>query len=194
MNILYLGPQCDTIQRALVGTGHNIWRTEEPFSAEFFRKGNFDFAVSYRYRRIITKDVINECKSRLVNLHISFLPWNKGSDPNLWSWLENTPKGVTIHQIDEGLDTGAILLQEHVVFDTEKETLRTSYEKLSHAIETLFINNMTSLFTDSIRPRPQQGKGSFHFSKDKEKYNYLYQKLGWDTPVHTLIGKAELKS
>lgn len=193
MNILFLGPECTSIQRALERSGHYFWRTEENITPEFIIKNNFTFAISYRYRKIIKKDIIEVFNGRLINLHISLLPWNKGADPNLWSWLENTPKGVTIHKIDEGLDTGDILLQQQIFFDEEKETLRTSYEKLSGAIENLFINNMKKIFLSSIIGKPQQENGTLHFSKDKEQYRELYNKLGWDTPVRNLIGKAEKK-
>ena len=193
MNILFLGPECISIQRALERSGHHFWRTEEHITPDFIIKKNFTFAISYRYRKIIKKDIIEVFNGRLINLHISLLPWNKGADPNLWSWLENTPKGVTIHKIDEGLDTGDILVQQQIFFDEEKETLKTSYEKLSDAIENLFINNMKKILTSSIIGKMQQEKGTFHFSKDKEPYQELYNKLGWDTPVRNLIGKAEKK-
>ncbi|MCD8568399.1 MAG: formyl transferase, partial [Geovibrio sp.] len=76
-----------------------------------------DLIISYSYRYIIGEDVISAMNGGIINLHISYLPWNKGADPNIWSFLENTPKGVTIHKIDEGLDTGEILVQEELVFN-----------------------------------------------------------------------------
>lgn len=193
MNILFLGPECYTIQAAIEQRGHSLLRIEEHISPEFIVDGNFDFAISYRYRKIIKKNIIEILNGRLINLHISLLPWNKGADPNLWSWLENTPKGVTIHKIDEGLDTGDILLQQQIFFDEEKETLRTSYSKLSHVIENLFIDNIDEILASSITAKQQKGKGTHHFAKDKAPYVDLYKKLGWDTPVRDLIGKAGKK-
>lgn len=46
-----------------------------------------------------------------MNLHISYLPWNKGADPNFWSCIDGTPAGVTLHHIDAGVDTGDIIAQ-----------------------------------------------------------------------------------
>ena len=43
-------------------------------------------------------------KRPIVNLHISYLPFNRGSHPNYWSFVENTPKGVSIHEIDEQIE------------------------------------------------------------------------------------------
>ena len=38
-------------------------------------------------------------------MHISYLPFNRGAHPNYWSFKDNSPKGVTIHFIDNGIDT-----------------------------------------------------------------------------------------
>ena len=71
-------------------------------------------------------------------MHISFLPYNKGADPNLWSYLENSPKGVTIHKIDKGINTGDILLQKEVQDNIETDTLKTSFNRLIDEIVILF--------------------------------------------------------
>ena len=76
-------------------------RTEETLSLTWIKEQNFCFGVSYRYRKIIRQDIIDYFEGKLINMHIAFLPWNKGADPNLWSYIDNTPKGVTIHRIDK---------------------------------------------------------------------------------------------
>jgi len=73
--------------------------------------------------------------NRAINLHPSLLPWNRGAHSNFWSFLEDTPKGVTIHIIDEGIDTGDILLQKKIKFDQSKETLRSSYGRLQQELQ-----------------------------------------------------------
>lgn len=60
-------------------------------------------------------------KTPVLNLHISYLPWNRGANPNFWSFVENTKKGVTIHEIDEKLDKGKILLRKELEFDENRE-------------------------------------------------------------------------
>ncbi len=105
MRILFLGPQCPDIENALQASGHDIVRREEPFDIAFLEKHRFNFGISYRFLHIIRPAEIAWFQDRLINLHISYLPWNRGKDPNFWSWIENTPKGVTIHRIDTGIDT-----------------------------------------------------------------------------------------
>ncbi len=189
MHILFLGPQCENIENVLLSASHTIFRTEAPFTVDLLKHQNFDFGISYRFKNIIRKPEIDWFNGKLINLHISYLPWNKGADPNLWSWIDDTPKGVTIHKINEGCDTGDILLQKEVKFDLQNETLYNSYNTLSHEIEKLFIDNMNSLLNEEIESTPQHGHGSFHYSKDKKPFLHLIKKHGWDTPVRTLSKK-----
>ena len=85
-----------------------------------YRTNKINYIISYGYDKIISKDVISEYKDSIINLHISYLPYNRGSHPNLWSHLENTPIGVAIHRIDEGIDTGPILLRKKIYIEIEK--------------------------------------------------------------------------
>jgi len=126
---------------------------------------NYDWVISYGYKHIIKKDVIQASKNPIINLHISYLPWNRGGSPNYFSWKYNTPKGVTIHQIDEGLDTGDIYIQKEVQF-TGEETLATSYDKLKVEIEALFITHFDSIINFSILSKKQVGEGSYHTTKE----------------------------
>ena len=183
MHILFLGPACPSIEACFSEKGHTVIRTEETLSCVWIREQRFDFGLSYRYKKIIRKDVIDYFAGKLINMHISFLPWNRGSDPNFWSYIEGTPKGVTIHRVDAGIDTGDILLQEEVPVDLETDTLRTSYDKLSLAIEKLFISNVNVLLNNNIIPQKQSGDGSFHLLEDKNKFLSQLEKQWWDTPV-----------
>jgi methionyl-tRNA formyltransferase len=116
------------------------------------------------------------------------LPWNKGADPNLWSFLENTPKGVTIHYLDEGIDTGDILAQKEVQM-RDDDTLKTSYERLSTEIEQLFEFVWPKIKNGQLKAIPQPKGGSFHRLRDKKAFEHLLTNE-WDTQVANLIGKA----
>lgn len=187
MNILLLGPECKRIEESVKASGHGLTRCEEILSREYLDNNQFDYGISYRYRHILKQDIIDWFAGKLINLHISVLPWNRGADPNFWSFIENTPKGVTIHKIDIGVDTGDILLQEECEFDVERDTLRSTYQKLSERIESLFISNMDKLFSGTVLPVKQVGAGTVHKSSDIQKYIYLIEEKGWDTPVSVLV-------
>ncbi len=143
-----------------------------------------DFIISYNYPYIISENIINNYGKRIINLHISLLPWNRGADPNFWSWFDNTPKGVTIHYIDKELDTGNILLRKEIDIWKENDTLYTTYEKLQRAVICLFIRNWDNVKKEKIEAKSQPKKmGSFHYRKDKDKYSFLLEKHEWNTPV-----------
>lgn len=108
-------------------------------------------------------------KGNIINLHISYLPWNKGADPNIWSFLDDTPKGVTIHQINSGLDTGKIMYQRECFFDIEKETFTSTYDKLQQIIMDLFKENWEEIKAGNYPLKEQQEIGSCHKKKDLEE-------------------------
>lgn len=147
--------------------------------------------ISYNYRYIIKQDMIDLMHGRIINLHISLLPWNRGADPNLWSFLEDTPKGVTIHLIDKGVDTGDILLQKEVGLNERTETLESSYKKLHAEMQELFITNWDVIKDFKISPKPQVGKGSFHLSKDSAGIKSTLGEQLWSIPIYKL--KQRLK-
>jgi methionyl-tRNA formyltransferase len=119
------------------------------------------------------------------------LPYNKGADPNLWSFLEDTPKGVSIHFIDKGVDTGDILAQREIIVPANA-TLRTSYDALSKTIEHLFMETWPRIREGKQKWHSQSENGSKHRLKEKAAYEHLLTE-GWDTPVKNLIGKALLE-
>lgn len=142
---------------------------------------NPEFVVSYNYRFIIEKDVIEFMKNRMINLHISLLPWNKGSYPNLWSIIEDTPKGVTIHNISCGLDEGSILAQEEIILNEEVDTLKSSYEHLHKSMRNLFIKNWELIKNGTIIPVEQSCGGSKHTIAQTQRYLSLIE--DWDISI-----------
>lgn len=147
-----------------------------------------DLIVSYNYKYLIGKDVIDRMDGNIVNLHISYLPWNKGSNPNYWSFIENTPKGVTIHQVSEKLDEGNIICQKEVYFDVEKETFATSYEKLHDEIIQLFMDNWETIRDKKYIAKKQSEKGSYHNQQDFQNMIREYP-VSWDEMISEYLNK-----
>jgi methionyl-tRNA formyltransferase len=122
--------------------------------------------ISFGYRYILSKEVIERVKNPIINLHISLLPYNKGADPNFWSFFDDTPKGVSVHIVDEGVDTGPILIQKEIVFDEHEDDLELTYNRLIFEVQKLFIQSWDSILSGSITPKEQKGTGSYHSPKD----------------------------
>jgi methionyl-tRNA formyltransferase len=189
MKILLLGPERLWLKHFLESFGDQVIQYQDKLEENSPILNGVDFIISYGYRYIIKPDIVRKFKNKAINLHISYLPWNKGADPNLWSFLEDSPKGVTIHYIDSGLDTGDIIVQKEVPYH-EDDTLRTTYERLTQTIEQLFMEYWPLIREGKVKGIPQPKGGSYHKLKDKEKYLHLLTD-GWDTPVRNLIGKAK---
>ena len=188
MRVLLLGPFRQSLVDFFESHGDSVQCYDGRINADMSMVKEADWLISYGYRNLIRQEVLNQFGHQAINLHISLLPWNRGADPNLWSFLEDSPKGVTIHRLEQALDTGEIIAQKEVFFD-KMDTLRTSYDKLTVEIETLLQNIWDDLKMGLIHPAPQPAGGSFHKLIDKERYlPLLFQ--GWDTPVNCLIGKA----
>lgn len=128
-----------------------------------------DLIVSFNYRYIIKQDVIDCINGRILNLHMSYLPFNRGSSPNFWSHVEGTPAGVTIHLISAGLDKGDILFQKKVDFDVKKETFASTYECLRREIIQLFKDNWQRIKDGTYTPYSVAEKGSYHCVRDLEE-------------------------
>lgn len=163
----------------------------KPLNLKFIKKIKPDFVISYSYRSIVSKEIINYMKGNIINLHISLLPWNKGADPNVWSFLEDTPKGVTIHIIDEGIDTGHILIQKEVCIDESTETLKSSYNKLHREIQELFKKSWGNIKNKKLKLISQVSRGSVHYIRDFKKIENLLGNKSWDISIKEFKIKYE---
>lgn len=184
MRVLFLGPEGSPILAHLTESGEDVHATTDPLDPEGIRRAHPEFLVSHGYRHIIKPDVLALVLDRAINLHIAYLPWNRGADPNLWSWIDDTPKGVTIHYIDEDVDTGDIIAQREVRFG-HGETLASSYASLRAEMLRLFVEQWPSIRRGDCDRRPQRGQGSVHRLADRARVEHLLV-AGWDTPVEAL--------
>lgn len=187
MKVLYLGPDSPLVTY-LQKQGEEVIRIEEKISPQDVVGTEADYLVSYGYRHIISEEILALFFRKAINLHISLLPWNRGADPNFWSWIEGTPKGVSIHYLDTGVDTGDVLGQKEIPESDfgENPTLASTYELLQREIQELFKEKWELLRIGRCHRKKQEGPWSFHLKKQKEKLEHLLTE-GWDTPVSVLV-------
>jgi len=126
----------------------------------------YDCAVSFGYRHILKAEILATARRPVLNLHISYLPWNRGAHPLFWAAYDGTPAGVTIHEIAAGIDTGPICFQSKVELDYRVESFASAYRKLFDEIEALFEAHAGALLKGDYVSFPQQGEGSFKRVKD----------------------------
>lgn len=177
MNILFLGYTDSAIIDFLANKDVEVAATTVDINGSVYPPdllSEIDWIISYGYRHIIKKQIIDRFPGRIINLHIGYLPYNRGADPNFWSAYDKTPAGVTIHQIDEGIDTGDILVQEEVFF-TGEETLAESYQALQEKIQLLFMRNWKAIRDEIIQPKKQTDYGSYHRKGDMMTWLYNHK-------------------
>lgn len=185
MLVLYLGNIGSPIIEIIKSSGGIVVTTTQPLTHGYIEQLNPDFIVSFGYPHIVPSEVIKFVNERIINLHLSYLPWNRGSDPDFWSLVEDTPKGVTIHYMNETLDTGDIIVQTMVSIE-ETDTLSTYGRKLKLALVQLFRDNWESIRSGSSDRVPQGEGGSYHRSVDKNALIHLL-KEGANTSVLDMV-------
>src|SRR5690606_31461343 len=92
--------------------------------------------------------------------------WNRGAHPNVWSIVEGTPAGVTLHHVDDGVDTGDIIAQRRIPVEPT-DTGQSLYARLEQASVELFRDTWPAI-ADGTAPRtPQPAEaGSSHRARD----------------------------
>ena len=121
-------------------------RIREAECVEKLRQYNADIMVVIAFGQIIPKEILEMVPYGCVNVHASLLPKYRGAAPIQWSIIDGEAvTGVTTMQMDEGLDTGDMLLKTVVPLD-EKETGGSLFDKLSKAgADLLLLETQPSL-------------------------------------------------
>ena len=147
-------------------------RLREAETLDAIRKCAADIAVSVMFGYILDAQFINLFPRGVINLHPSYLPYNGGSFPNVWSIVDGTQAGVTLHYIDEGVDSGDIIAQQKVVVDPN-DTGATLYHKLENAGLDLFQSTWPKVREGSVVRKAQEGGGTYHRKRDVEQIDHI---------------------
>ena len=125
-----------------------------------------DCGVSAFFGYILQKPLIDIFPRGIVNLHTSLLPLNRGSYPNVWTIVDKTSAGVTMHLVDEGVDTGPILAQAEIQ-RCAADTGLSLNQRLEAAVIELFQSNWDKFVSGELKPQPQNdSKASTHRAGD----------------------------
>lgn len=114
-----------------------------------------DVIVVVAFGQILSKEILDTPKYGCLNVHASLLPKLRGAAPIQWSVIQGDKEsGVTIQQMDEGLDTGDILLAEKYTL-AEKETGGSLFEKLAELGGPMILKVLDAVEEGSLKPVPQ---------------------------------------
>jgi methionyl-tRNA formyltransferase len=133
-------------------------RTEEALA--LFTSEAFDAAVVVAYGRLLPPSFLRAPRKGCVNVHFSMLPKYRGAAPVNWAIVRGEREtGVTTMLMDEGLDTGPVLLRRSTQIE-EGETAPQLLERLSHVGAELLVETLARF--GEIEPRAQEdGRATF---------------------------------
>lgn len=112
---------------------------------------------------------INKLGINVINTHPSFLPYNRGKHPYYWAIVDGTPFGATIHMVDDGVDTGAILWQKKVQLDPT-DTGESAYNKAAQVMIELLYEHAGDIAHSKFPPGIKQddNKATAHLGRQLE--------------------------
>jgi methionyl-tRNA formyltransferase len=130
-------------------------RVREPEAQRQLRALAPQLQVVVAFGQILPRSVIDIAPLGTVNVHASLLPRWRGAAPIQWAVASGeTETGVTTMQIDEGLDTGPLLLSRRVAIGAE-ETAGELEPRLARVGAELLLETVAGLAGGSLSPRPQ---------------------------------------
>lgn len=120
-----------------------------------FRELAPDLVVVVAYGRILPPELLHIAPLGCINLHVSLLPKYRGSAPIQWAVLNGDAEtGVTIMQLDEGCDTGNILMVERVAIGPET-TSGELFDQVSATGAKTLVTAIEKLAAGELTPQPQ---------------------------------------
>ncbi len=152
-------------------------RVREPECIEELRKYQADIMVVVAFGQILPKEILEMCTYGCVNVHASLLPKYRGAAPIQWAIIDGEEvTGVTTMQMDEGLDTGDMLLKTEIPIEP-RETGGSLHDKLAEAGAKLCVETLKALEEKEITPIPQ-GESTTAYAKmlDKQLGNIDWEK------------------
>jgi len=115
-----------------------------------------DLIVVAAYGRMLTRELLDLPPHGCINVHASLLPKYRGAAPIQWAIVNGERRtGVTVMKMDEGMDTGDILLTQEVGI-TDTDTAQSLHDKLAQVGAGLVINALDGVERGTIRPAPQE--------------------------------------
>src|SRR4051794_2379170 len=145
-----------------------------------------DAAIVVAYGLLLPKPVLDAPDLGCINVHASLLPRWRGAAPIQRAILEGDAEtGITIMQMDEGLDTGPILRQEAIPI-APNETAGSLGARLAALGARLIVETLDGLARGIIEPRPQPGEGASYAAKlrrDEARLDWRRPAIGLERQV-----------
>lgn len=165
---------------------------------------NPEIVITIAYGQIIPEDFLNLPKYGWINVHFSSLPRWRGAAPVQWAILSaDKETGVTIFQLDKGMDTGPVYLSESVSIERD-ETTEILLTRLSNIGADLAIQSLSKIQTGiepvaqsnsgvTLAPKITKNDGKINWHENTDEIFNRYRALAGNPGIWTLLGELRLK-
>ncbi len=165
---------------------------------------NPEIVITIAYGQIIPEDFLNLPKYGWINVHFSSLPRWRGAAPVQWAILSaDKETGVTIFQLDKGMDTGPVYLSESVSIE-RYETTEMLLTRLSNIGADLAIQSLSKIQTGikpvaqfnsgvTLAPKITKNDGKINWHENTDEIFNRYRALAGNPGIWTLLGELRLK-
>lgn len=178
-------------------------KIKEAEAVETLRAYQADIFVVAAFGQILSEEILAMPKYGCVNIHASLLPKYRGAGPIQWAIINGEKiTGVTIMQMDKGLDTGDMLFQKEVEIASD-ETADTLHDKLAAAGARLIVEALAKIGAGGVTPVKQKDEdscyakmlnksmGKIDWRMEAEKLDCLIRGLiSWPGASTVFCGKA----
>ncbi len=177
--------QYPPVKEAALAHGIEVYqpkRIREPECVEYLKKYEADIFVVVAFGQILTKEILEMPKYGCINVHASLLPKYRGAAPIQWAVINGEKvTGVTTMRMDEGIDTGDMILKEEVVLDKE-ETGGSLFDRLAKKGADLCVKTLTAIEEGTATYIPQKHEEATHTSMIKKQLG----EMDWTKPAQEL--------
>ncbi len=180
-------------------------KIKEPEAVAELEKYQADLFVVAAFGQLLSEEILNMPEYGCINIHASLLPAYRGAAPIQWAVLNGEKEsGVTIMQMDKGLDTGDMLLKRSVEL-SPTETGDSLHDKLMHLGAELIVEALSKLEKGELVPEKQKDElssyakkltkamGQIDWSKDAVSLERWIRGLNSWPSAYTFFGGKTLK-
>ncbi len=164
------------VKQCALDLGLEVYQPEKirlPEAVERLKSTDADVYVVAAFGQILSEEILNIPRFGCINIHASLLPEYRGAAPIQWSILNGDKKtGITIMQMDKGVDTGDILLQKSMDIEP-KETGAGLFDKLAVLGSEAIVEALDLIKEGKIHPMAQDETKATHVGMLKKEMGHI---------------------
>ena len=159
-----------------------VQKHSSPQTRDILEKNDISYVLLASSAWLVKEPLLSMATTRIINAHCAKLPEHRSLDALPWSVLDNDPVGLTAHFVDQGIDTGPVLLFEEVAPQPGDNLIRLR-QRVDAGKPEVFLKAVRGLVAGTLQPVPQHPSDGVHhrpmtFDELVEAERALQRRLG----------------